>query len=79
VNKKGIAMTDRRETRVVSAKMLEFHIDPKTEDSTLEFALDNGHQLYVVLSREGLRSLFQKIVHERDEGRAAFLLPKENR
>ncbi len=67
------------ETRVVSAEPIEFHTDPQTGDSTFEFRLEDGHQLHVVVSRAGLLSLYQQIVHERDEGRAAFLFPTESR
>ena len=62
---------------IVPAQLLDFHIDPKTDETTLELRLDDGHDWHVVLGPGSPQRLYHHILHEHDEGRAKLLLRKE--
>ena len=65
-------------TRIVQAQLLDFHVDPDTDEATLELRLDDGHEWHVVLGQGSPQHLYQHILHEHAEGRAKFPLRKEN-
>ena len=65
------------ETRIVPAQLVDFHIDPETDETTLELRLDDGHDWHVVLGPGSPHRLYHHILHEHDEGRAKFPLRKE--